>query len=146
MDTLTCQIVRPDKLLYEGEATSVVLAARTGELGVFPKHGAEVCALGDGVMRINRPEGTDGPQQLRVVIMGGYAEVANDVLIVLATHARRIDDIEVDVVSKTRGATEAKLNALPADDHRRAYYEEKIAWCDLLARESEKEAAGAGAR
>ena len=84
MDTLTCQIVRPDKLLYEGEATSVILAARAGELGIYPKHGAEISALGDGVMRINLP----GGEQRRVVIMGGYAEIANDVLIVLATHAR----------------------------------------------------------
>lgn len=141
MDTLTCQIVRPDKLLYEGEATSVILAARTGELGIFPKHGAEVCALGDGVMRINRPEGTDGPQQLRVVIMGGYAEVANDTLIVLATHARDLGDIEAQTVQQTRELATEHLNALPVGDHARAYYQEKINWCDLLLREDEQAAA-----
>lgn len=141
MDTLTCQIVRPDKLLYEGEATSVILAARTGELGIFPKHGAEVCALGDGVMRINRPEGTDGPQQLRVVIMGGYAEVANDTLIVLATHARDLGDIEPQTVQQTRELATEQLNALPVGDHARAYYQEKINWCDLLLREDEQAAA-----
>ena len=139
MDTLTCQIVRPDKLLYEGEATSVVLVARTGELGVYPKHGAEVCALGDGVMRINRPTDSGEPQQLRVVIMGGYAEIANDVVIVLASHARRIDDIDVETVEATKEKARARRDSLPASDHRRAYYEEKIAWCDLLVRESAKE-------
>ena len=141
MDTLTCQIVRPDKLLYEGEATSVILAARTGELGIFPKHGAEVCALGDGVMRINRPEGSDGPQQLRVVIMGGYAEVANDTLIVLATHARDLGDIEAQTVQQTRELATEHLNSLPVGDHARAYYQEKINWCDLLLREDEQVAA-----
>lgn len=134
MDTLTCQIVRPDKLLYEGAATSVILAARAGELGIYPKHGAEISALGDGVMRINLPDGS----QRRVVIMGGYAEVANDLLIVLATHARNIDDIDVETALKTRGKAEALRDSLDADDHRRAYYDEKIRWCDLLVAEAKK--------
>lgn len=138
MATLTCQIVRPDKLLYEGEATSVVLAAYTGEIGVYPGHAAEVTALGDGVMRINRPEGVDGPAQLKVIISGGYAEVANDTVIVLATHARNVDDIEPETVARTRAKAVSQRDALPKDDHRRAYYNEKIAWCDLLTREYEK--------
>lgn len=132
MDTLTCQIVRPDKLLYEGEATSVILAARAGELGIYPKHGAEISALGDGVMRINLP----GGEQRRVVIMGGYAEIANDVLIVLATHARNIDDIDVETVRRTRATAVSQRDALPKDDHGRAYFDEKIRWCDLLVKES----------
>lgn len=134
METLTCQIVRPDKLIYEGEATSVILAARAGELGIFPHHGAEISALGDGVMRINRPEGAEGPAQLKVVISGGYAEVANDVLIVLATHARNVDDIDVATVGKTREEALRKCDELPEGDHRRAYYEDKVKWCDLLSR------------
>lgn len=136
MDTLTCQIVRPDKLMYEGAATSVILVAHTGELGVFPHHGAEVCALGNGVMRINRPEEAGEPRQLRVVIMGGYAEVANDTLIVLATHAREINDIEPETVQQTRAHTCELRDKLPENDHNRAYYDEKIAWCDLLLQES----------
>ena len=120
MDTLTCEIVRPDKLLYKGEAANVILVARAGELGVFPKHGAEISALGD-----------DGSQR-RVVIMGGYAEVANDRLIVLATHARNADDIEPETVKRTREKAAELRDSLDANDHRRAYYDEKIRWCDLL--------------
>ena len=132
MGTLTCEIVRPDKLLYRGEAASVILAARAGELGIFPKHGAEISALGDGVMRINLPDGS----QRRVVIMGGYAEVANDRLIVLATHARNIDDIEPETVVRTRDGAARLRDSLAAGDHRRAYYDEKIRWCELLLAEA----------
>lgn len=133
MDTLTCQIVRPDKLLYEGAATSVILAAHAGELGIYPKHGAEISALGDGVMRINLPDGS----QRRVVIMGGYAEVANDRLIVIATHARNADDIDVETVKRTSDKAKALRDSLAKDDHRRAYYDEKIRWCSLLVSEAE---------
>lgn len=135
MATLTCQIVRPDRLLYEGEATSIVLSSISGELGVLPGHAAEVCALGNGITRINVPDGASGERQLRIITMGGYAEVANDMVIVLAAHAREISDIDLETVRRTRAKAEKKRDALPEGDHGRAYFEEKIAWCDLLEKE-----------
>jgi F-type H+-transporting ATPase subunit epsilon len=51
---------------------------------------------------------------------------------VLADHARRSDDIEPDVVQETKDAAIAKRDQFPDGDHRRAYYDEKIRWCDLL--------------
>ena len=64
--------------------------------------------------------------------MGGYAEVANDRLIVLATHARNADDIEPETVKRTREKAAELRDSLDANDHRRDYYDEKIRWCDLL--------------
>lgn len=135
MAELTCQIVRPDRLLYEGPIAHVVLVSYTGEVGVWPGHASEILALGDGVMRVtNRKE--DGGDLRRVVISGGYAEIDNDTVIVLADHARDIDDIDPAVVSDTKQKAIDARNALPEDDHRRAYYQSKIDWCDLLLKEA----------
>jgi len=131
MANLTCQIVRPDKSLFEGVADHVVLIAYTGELGVWPGHAPEIVALGSGVMRITQTA-EDGGGVLKVVISGGYAEIDGEKVIVLADHARNSDDIEPDVVRATRDAAVKSRDALSEDDHRRAYYENKIAWCDLL--------------
>ena len=59
MAELTCQFVRPDRLLYEGNVASLILATIDGELGVWPGHEPEIVALGDGVVRlsINQPNG-----------------------------------------------------------------------------------------
>jgi F-type H+-transporting ATPase subunit epsilon len=130
-DTLTCQIVRPDRMLFEGPAKSVILITHTGELGVWPGHASEIIALGDGVMRIQLGQELGGATQ-RVVISGGYAEITGDLVVVLAAHARRIDDIEPDVVFDTRQKAIEHRDSLPENDHNRAYYENKIAWCDLL--------------
>ena len=54
MGQITCQFVRPDRLLYEGEIASLVLVTPTGELGVWPGHAPEIVALGNGVVRIHR--------------------------------------------------------------------------------------------
>ena len=135
MAELTCQIVRPDRLLYEGPIAHVVLVSYTGEVGVWPGHSSELLALGDGVMRITRRK-EDGGDLRRVVISGGYAEIDNNTVIVLADHARDIDDIDPVVVNETKQKAIDARNALPEDDHRRAYYQNKIDWCDLLLKQA----------
>jgi len=131
MGKITCQFVRPDRLLYEGDVASMVLVTPTGELGVWPGHSPLICALGDGMVRLHRlPEA--GGETVSVIVSGGYAEITPDHVIILADHARRADDIESDVVNATRDKAVASRDALPEGDGRRAYYENKIAWCDLL--------------
>ena len=140
MATITCQFVRPDRLLYEGEVASMVLVTATGELGVWPGHAPEICALGNGVVRLSTRSTAGSPSEtVKVIISGGYVEITPDRVIVLADHARRADDIEPDVVKETRGKAIASRDALPEDDSRRAYYDNKIAWCDLLLQHAPQE-------
>ena len=138
MASLTIQFVRPDRLLYEGEAASIVLATPAGELGIWPGHAPLICALGNGVVRVNKRE-EDGGGTRHVVVSGGYAEVDDDTVIVLADHARRTDDIEADIVLQTLEAARADRDALDEDDLRRAYYENKMEWCNLLLQHAEDE-------
>ena len=130
---MQCQFVRPDRLLFAGDVHHLVLVAELGEIGVWPGHAPEICALGSGVVRLTLPD-SDGGGVVNIIVMGGYAEISNDTVIVLADHARREDDIEPDVVQQTKDEAIAKRDAFKEGDHRRAYYEEKIAWCDLLLR------------
>lgn len=44
----------------------------------------------------------DGGGEEDVVVSGGYAEIQDDEVIVLADHARRTDDIDPDIVRRTR--------------------------------------------
>ena len=109
MAELTCQFVRPDRLLYEGNVASLILATIDGELGVWPGHEPEIVALGDEI----DPSG----------------------VIILADHARRSDDIDADVVRETRDAAIDKMNDFDEKDNRRTYYENKIKWCNLLLKQ-----------
>lgn len=136
MAAITVQFVRPDRLLYEGRAESIVLITQNGEMGVWPLHASEIVALGDGVVRVNLLA-EEGGGCLRLLVSGGYAEIDDDTVIVLADHARRTDDIEADVVERTRAEAEAALADLDPDDHRHTYYEGKIHWCNLLLEHNE---------
>lgn len=135
MAELNVQFVRPDRALYEGPAASLVLVTYAGELGVYPGHAAEIVALGDGVVRMKLTEAEGGGSR-DVVVSGGYAEIDHDQVIILAEHARRTDDIDVDVVRRTRDESIDLLDKCAEGDHRRAYYENKINWCNLLLKQA----------
>ena len=134
MAELNCRFVRPDKALYEGPVANLVLVTYAGELGVWPGHAAEIVALGDGVVRMRaRPE--DGGEEYDVVVSGGYAEIDNDEVIILADHARLKNDIDPDVVRKTRDEALEELDRIGEGSHRRAYFENKVRWCNLLLKQ-----------
>lgn len=137
MAELMCRFARPDRSLFEGKVASLVLITYAGELGVWPGHASEVVALGDGVVRIRHlPE--DGGDEYDVVVSGGYAEIDNNEVIILADHARRVDDIDCAVVMQTRDEAMEQLEAAEDHDHRHEYYLNKINWCNLLLRQAEK--------
>lgn len=142
MAELTCQFVRPDRQVFEGAVASLVLVTYAGELGVWPGHAAEIVALGDGVVRITRTP-ADGGGEYDVVVSGGYAEIEDDEVIILADHARLVDDIDPDVVRKTRDEAIDLRESIGDDDYRRAYYDSKIRWCNLLLKQAKGNAASA---
>ena len=135
MAELTCQFVRPDRLLYEGPVSSLILVSHSGELGVWPGHAAEICSLGDGIVRLHQtPENGGGDKH--VIISGGYAEINPEGVIILADHARDVDDIDPDTVRRTRQKAFDLRDQLEEGDHRRAYYDNKIKWCNLLLKQA----------
>ena len=125
MAELTVQFVRPDRLMFEGPVASVILATPKGELGIWPGRRPIICALGDGVVRINRLE-ANGGGTVRVVVSGGYAEVDHDTVIILADHARRADDIDRAQTEGLLADARAKLASLDPDDNRSAYWSQKV--------------------
>lgn len=139
MGTLTIKFVKPDMVLYEGQASSVVLATYTGELGVLPGHASEICALGDGVVRIRATE-ENGGEVNRVMVSGGYAEIHNDTVVIIADHARAVSDFDEAIVRERREEAVAARDVLAEDDPARAYYDNKISWFDF-----EMKHAGSGA-
>ena len=133
MGKISCQFVRPDRLVYEGNVESLVLQTTDGELGIWPMHSPLICALGDGEVRLQL--GTEaGGGVLRVLISGGYAEVMDDNVIILADNALREDEVNRETVLASRAQAVAERDKFAAGDHRRSYYENIIRWCDLQLR------------
>ncbi len=81
--TLKLRVVSPVRTVFEGEASSVVLPAWDGSMGVLPGHAPFIGLLGGGMMEIDHPGG--GSE--RFFLFHGVVKVENDEVTVLSEYA-----------------------------------------------------------
>lgn len=74
---LKVSVISPEAALFEGEATSVVVPAFDGEVGILTGHAPMMTLLGNGELRI------EGAAAKRFTIEGGFLQVlGNNVRVV----------------------------------------------------------------
>lgn len=69
---LRVSVISPEKVLYEGEADSLVVPAYDGEVGVLTGHAPMMTLLGRGELRLG------GATPRRFAVEGGFMQVADD--------------------------------------------------------------------
>jgi F-type H+-transporting ATPase subunit epsilon len=89
---LLCEIVTPERIVYTNEVEMVVVPTLEGEVGVLPLHAPMVAALGAGEVRVKY----DTDQVEWFAISGGYLQVHEDKVIILADDAQVSSQIDVD--------------------------------------------------
>jgi F-type H+-transporting ATPase subunit epsilon len=115
-----CDLIDPTGKLLDCEATSVVLPAHDGQLGILYDHMPMLCQLGLGVMKVTpAPEGRlqEAPQgDLFFFIDGGSALVAQNTVTVIAYDALSLQDVEAGQIESMidRTAKNAANPTLPA--------------------------------
>ena len=80
--TMRVVVVTPESALYDGPATSVVVPAYDGLVGILPRHAPFLSILGTGGLVVRAPEG-----ELRYAISGGFVQVVDNVVRVVAERA-----------------------------------------------------------
>lgn len=124
------RIVCPESCAYEGEAAFVALPSTDGEFGILPRHASEICTIDCGYVRVCDKQ--MGTVDHTFAVDGGYAQVADDVVIVLAERACDLATVDADKLKADIQGFEEKLGNLSEDDARRAYLYNEIAWCKLM--------------
>ena len=83
-DRLTLEVATPTRLVVTAEVDEVVIPGSQGYFGVLPGHAPLLATLGIGELtyRIGRDEH-------HLAVSGGFAEVRNDKVIILADTAER---------------------------------------------------------
>ncbi|MBS5451585.1 MAG: ATP synthase F1 subunit epsilon [Coriobacteriia bacterium] len=130
-DTLKCKIVTPVKAVFSEEASYVGLPGELGGFGVMRGHEPFVSSLTAGVVRVTTQAGGRG-HETKFVVSGGYTEVKDNEVIVLADNAQALEDLDVTAVRSDLADAEAHLNALGVDSPEYAYYKGQKAWFELL--------------
>ena len=103
---LNVEIVTAERVVYSEEGVEEVVApGADGEFAVLPQHAAFITTLAPGVMRILKAGEED-----EMVITGGFLEVRNDRVVVLADAAERADEIDVGRAEDARKKAEEALH------------------------------------
>jgi F-type H+-transporting ATPase subunit epsilon len=82
MNTFQIEVVTPERLVLDLQAEYAEIPGKDGYLGVLPDHAALLSELGTGTLTINT-----GGQTREVAITGGYVEVRDNHVRVLADKA-----------------------------------------------------------
>ncbi|HSA55422.1 MAG TPA: ATP synthase F1 subunit epsilon [Gemmatimonadaceae bacterium] len=82
---LKVSVISPERVLFEGEAESVVAPAFDGEVGILPQHAPMMTLLGKGELRLG-PDGSVG----RFQVEGGFLQVLHDNVRVVTESARGV--------------------------------------------------------
>ena len=89
MATLKLEIVTAESPVFTGEVDSIVAPGSVGQFTILPHHAAFMTMLEAGELCLRM-----GGQETFMVVSGGFLEVIDDKVIVLADAAERADDID----------------------------------------------------
>ena len=102
---LTVEIVTAEQLVYSQEGVDEVVApGADGEFAILPQHAAFITTLAPGEVRIIK-----GDTEEAMAITGGFFEVRNDRIVVLADAAERAEEIDVARAEAARQRAEEEL-------------------------------------
>ena len=110
-ERLTLELATPTRLMVSAEVDEVVVPGSQGYFGVLPGHAPLLATLGIGelIYRIGRDE-------YHVAVVGGFAEVRNDKVIILADSAEAPPDIDRGRAERARDRAEARLAGRSQED------------------------------
>ena len=104
-DRLQLDIITPERGLLSEAVDAVTLPGLGGELGILPGHTPLISQLQTGVLAY-----TQGPTTKRLLVSGGFVEVSNDHVAVLAELAERPEEIDAARARTERDQAEKLLN------------------------------------
>ena len=102
---LSVEIVTAERVVYsETGVDEVVAPGSDGEFAVLPQHAAFITSLAPGELRIIR-----GSEEEAMAVTGGFFEIRNDRVVVLADAAERVEEIDVARAEEARRRAEEAL-------------------------------------
>ena len=105
MAKLTVELVTPERhVLAEEDVDVVVAPGIEGELAVLPRHAPLVTELNPGVIVLRR----EGEEEI-LAVSGGFLEVLDDTVTVLADTSERLDEIDLE---RAQAARDRALEAI----------------------------------
>lgn len=110
-DRLTLEIATPMRLVVAEAVDEVVTPGVLGYFGVLPGHAPFLTTLGIGEVMYR-----SGREEHHLAIAGGFAEVRNDKVIILADTAERPEEIDRTRAERARERAERRLSGRGSEE------------------------------
>ncbi|MCJ8324936.1 MAG: F0F1 ATP synthase subunit epsilon [Rhizobiales bacterium] len=109
-EKLNFELVSPAKLLISESVDSVVVPGTEGDFGVFINHAPMMSTLRVGFLEV-----VNGSNTERFFVKGGFAEVGDKGLSVLAEQSVKVEDLTKDLLDAEIKNVEAALENAAED-------------------------------
>ena len=140
MAGLTLTVVSPEReVLREDDVEMVVAPGIDGELGLMPRHAPLVTQLQAGTLRYRC-----GGDERFLTILGGFLQVMQDTVTVLADGSERSDEIDVERAERARAEALRELEAARVGGDDATVIRARLALLRALARIRTAQRAGRG--
>lgn len=113
MAKLTVEIVTPEKRILSVQADEAIVPGAHGLFGVRPGHTPFLSLVEPGPLTLKE----SGRQQI-FFVAGGFVEVGNDKVLVLADQAEPAADIDVAMAKQRMSAAQERMKGVSSDDAR----------------------------
>ncbi len=110
-DKITLRVVTPSRLLLDEEVDEVTAPGELGEFGVLPNHIAFLSTLVSGAMSYKQ-----GSSKQSLAVSGGYAEVLENVMTVLAPAAEFAEEIDTARAQRAKERAEKMMTELNREE------------------------------
>lgn len=105
VNTLQVEIADISRLIFSGECLKLAAPAAHGEVCILPRHAPLLTALKPGEIRLQTASGED----CFLFVAGGYMEVKDSTVAILADAILRSDDIDLERAQQAHEQAEQVL-------------------------------------
>lgn len=120
---LRLEIVTAERsVLAEDNIDMIVAPSVDGEVGILPNHAPLLTVLQIGELRVKR-----GSDEQSIIISGGFLEVLNDKVTVLADVAERSEEVDVAAAEEARARAQEAIAGKGEGDLEAAYASMRLA-------------------
>nr|QWK40019.1 ATP synthase CF1 epsilon subunit [Swertia dichotoma]QWW91007.1 ATP synthase CF1 epsilon subunit [Swertia dichotoma] len=102
--TLNLCVLTPNRIVWDSEVKEIILSTNSGQIGVLANHAPIATAVDIGILRIRIDA-----QWVTLALMGGFARIGNNEILVLVNDAETGSDIDPQEAQQTLEIAEANL-------------------------------------
>ena len=115
------EIISPDNLIIESEATEVTIPSYEGQMGILKDHIPLITFLRPGLIVIKKND-----EEFSFVVEEGTVEFSKNRLLILSSTARNLDDLDKNFINSLIQSSQNKLSSAEINDKEKYLLSHKI--------------------